>query len=335
MIDNILVVGLGSMGKRRIRCLQKLGVRNIIGVDTRLDRCLETKKLYSIDVQQDIDQVLIKHSFQAAIVSAPPDIHHGIMRKMIGHDIPHFVEASVILADLQEIDVLAQSKNILIAPSSTLRFHPAISIIRNLIISGEAGKVSNLTLHSGQYLPDWHPYEDVADYYVSKKETGGAREILPFELTWITEIFGHPVTALGIHQKTIDIIGAEEICDNYHCILKYPSSVMNLVVDVVSRPALRRLLINASNLQIHWEWENNFVKTINFENNQEQILNFQTSKSASGYNENIPESMYVSEVEAFLKAVQGTQKFPNKLEDDIRILKLLLQIEQNSEGYRV
>ena len=45
--------------------------------------------------------------------------------------------------------------------------------------------------------------------------------------------------------------------------------------------------------------------------------------------------MYVSEVEAFLKAVQGTQKFPNKLEDDIRILKLLLQIEQNSEGYRV
>lgn len=335
MIDNILVVGLGSMGKRRIRCLQKLGISNIFGVDTRIDRCGDAKELYSIDVDQELDQILVNNRFQAAIVSVPPDIHHHVMKKLLDYGIPHFVEASVILADLVEINRIAKAKNILIAPSSTLRFHPAITIIRDLILSGKAGKVSNLILHSGQYLPDWHPYEPVADYYVSKKETGGAREILPFELTWLTEIFGHPTTALAVHQKTIDIVGAEDISDNYHCILQYPSSVMSLVVDVVSRPASRRLLINASNLQIHWDWQNNFVKTIAFEDNKEQIINFQSSKSATGYNENIPESMYVSEVEAFLHAVQRLKKFPNNLDDDIKLLKLLAQMEQNGEAHRI
>jgi len=42
----VLVVGLGSMGKRRIRNLIKLGFKNIIGFDPRLDRRVEVKKLY-------------------------------------------------------------------------------------------------------------------------------------------------------------------------------------------------------------------------------------------------------------------------------------------------
>ena len=33
MEDFILVIGLGSMGKRRVRNLQALGIKNIIGLD--------------------------------------------------------------------------------------------------------------------------------------------------------------------------------------------------------------------------------------------------------------------------------------------------------------
>ena len=39
----IIVVGLGSMGKRRIRNLLKLGYCDIIGFDPRDDRRKETK----------------------------------------------------------------------------------------------------------------------------------------------------------------------------------------------------------------------------------------------------------------------------------------------------
>jgi hypothetical protein len=37
--------------------------------------------------------------------------------------------------------------------------------------------------------------------------------------------------------------------------------------------------------------------------------------------------MYVAEVEAFLAAAQGRGAFPHTLQDDIRVLSLLEQIE--------
>ena len=44
----VLVIGLGSMGKRRIRNLLKLGYKDIIGFDIRTDRINEVNKKYHI-----------------------------------------------------------------------------------------------------------------------------------------------------------------------------------------------------------------------------------------------------------------------------------------------
>ena len=41
----------------------------------------------------------------------------------------------------------------------------------------------------GHFLPNWHPWEDYRKFYASKKETGAAREVVPFELIWIIALF--------------------------------------------------------------------------------------------------------------------------------------------------
>jgi predicted dehydrogenase len=43
-----LVVGLGSMGKRRIRNLRALGLADIVGVDPRADRRDEAAQKYGV-----------------------------------------------------------------------------------------------------------------------------------------------------------------------------------------------------------------------------------------------------------------------------------------------
>ena len=48
-----LVIGLGSMGKRRIRCLQALGFQDIVGVDVREDRRQEAQTSYGIQAHSD------------------------------------------------------------------------------------------------------------------------------------------------------------------------------------------------------------------------------------------------------------------------------------------
>lgn len=44
----VLVAGLGSMGKRRVRNLQALEIEEIIGYDVRADRRSETEDSYQI-----------------------------------------------------------------------------------------------------------------------------------------------------------------------------------------------------------------------------------------------------------------------------------------------
>jgi len=52
---NVIIIGLGSMGKRRIRLLKQYDPNlNIIGVDGRLDRLQEVGELFHIPVYKDL-----------------------------------------------------------------------------------------------------------------------------------------------------------------------------------------------------------------------------------------------------------------------------------------
>lgn len=148
-----VVLGLGSMGKRRIRCLQALGVIRIIGVDIRPDRCREVSEKYGISTFSSLKETIefIKPKF--IIISLPPKLHVAAMRECVEHKIPFFVEASVLDDGLDEVIFDVKRLNLIAAPSSTLSFHPAIIEINNIVQSGRLGKISNIVYHSGQYLP--------------------------------------------------------------------------------------------------------------------------------------------------------------------------------------
>ena len=71
-----VIVGLGSMGKRRVRCLKRLGISEITGFDPRPDRREETNSKYGIDTLDDWDRAK-RLPVNAWIISTPPDTHIG------------------------------------------------------------------------------------------------------------------------------------------------------------------------------------------------------------------------------------------------------------------
>ena len=71
-INEAIVIGLGSMGKRRIRCLLALDIKKIIGVDVREDRRLEVEEKYGIMVCKSYDEYLLDNKPSIAIISLPP-----------------------------------------------------------------------------------------------------------------------------------------------------------------------------------------------------------------------------------------------------------------------
>ena len=330
MKNNFLIIGLGSMGKRRIRCLRKISDEFIIyGYEINKGRANEVSKEYNIILITELKKIknLKLHSI---LICTSPESHYDYIELALENKINVFIEAGVENFKHQNYIKESKFKNIIVAPSCTMLYHPAIKEIKRIKKNNLLGKFLNMTYCSGQYLPDWHPYEKVSDYYVSKKNTGGAREIVPFELTWITNIFGFPKNILGKVKKTTIIEGAEEIDDTYFITLNYKSSIISLNVDVVSRKATRFMIINFQNGQINWDWNNKYLKIYNSNSNTENIFEFNFSNH-KGYNQNISEKMYVDEISDYLNLAENKQNnFENNLVNDFKIINILNQIEKKS-----
>ena len=324
-----LQIGLGSMGKRRVRCLKKLGHGNIVGFDFREDRRREAQSKYGIKTISDISAIDF-NLIDLIIISTPPDKHNEYIETAIKNRKAAFVEASVIVEGLKELNLIAKKKDVLIAPSCTLKYHPAIRIITEIVKSKEFGKLTNFTYHCGQYLPDWHPHENVKKFYVGKKKTGAAREMVAFELTWITGVAGFAKNVAGFYGKTMDV-GAN-IDDTYCVAMEFNKNAYGVLnVDVVSRYATRSLILNMEHGQILWRWDDFIVKVYDAKKRAWDNRSFQQGKAAAGYNKNITEDMYVNELNAFIMAAAGKKVFPNTLEHDIRILETLKRIEDGDK----
>lgn len=330
-----LVVGLGSMGKRRIRNLQALGQRDVAGMDPRPDRRDEVAALHGLPVFAEFRQALDAFKPDALIIATPPDLHLAYAFQAAECGLSCFIEASVVDAEgILRLQERVAGTPLVMAPSCTMRFYPGPKRVRALIEAGVIGKPLSLTYHTGQYLPDWHPWEDIADFYVSKRATGGCREILPFELTWLNAIFGEPepVACVATQVGTLDA----DIDDIYQCLVRYPGPLLaSLTIDVLSRPrATRELRILGSTGQLVFSADEQCVRHISTDMTDWERFDLAPGTVESGYIN--PEEPYIEELGLFIAALERADPtlFPNTLQEDARVLDLLSRLESLSSAGR-
>lgn len=323
-----LVVGLGSMGKRRIRCLDRLGHEDVVGYDLDGDRRTDAAAEYGVETVADLDSIDFS-ALDAIVVSTPPFAHNEYIDLAIDKGVPAFVEASVVREGLPALADRATEAGVRVAPSCTMRYHPAVKDITAIVSDGTYGDVTTFSYHMGQYLPDWHPWEDVEDFYVSREDTAATREMVPFELTWLVEVVGYPTAIGGQIGSTCADIGTD-IDDAYALSLAFDSGYGTLMVDVVARHATRRLVVNLERGQIVWSWDDDTVEVYDADGDRWIEYHQPAGETQKGYNQNIIEDMYVDELAAFVDELRGEGTYPHTLEDDVRVLDLLHEAEANA-----
>jgi predicted dehydrogenase len=319
------------MGKRRVRNLLAMGYTEVAGFDLREDRRAEAQQKSGVRTFGDFDAAIAAHQPDALVISTPPQYHMLYAEKSFALGKPCFVEASVVDAD-KALALYERSlaTDILVAPSCTMRYYPGPKKVKELIRAGAIGKPLNFNYQTGQYLPDWHPWERVEDFYVSNRDTGACREIVPFELTWLNDIFGD-AEALGCSRAKVTDINAD-IDDVYHCLLRYPGNVLaNLTVEVISRPkATRELRVLGSEGQIVFSGEERSVRYCNLKEREWVRHDFASGTVEKNYIN--PEEPYIAELTDFVNAVTQRDRklYPNTLKDDYDILQTLYKLEELS-----
>jgi len=325
-----LVVGLGSMGKRRIRCLTALNVEAIAGFDPRQDRCDDASSKYGVKTFTSFEEAL-KSNPDALVISTPPDLHMHYAKIAVERGKHFFCEASVTDEGMAEVLKGLSGGSLVGAPSCTMRFHPAVKMIKEQVDKNVIGQIYAFTAHTGQWLPDWHPWEDYRTYYVSKRKTGACREFVPFELTWLSWLIGDFAEVSAMRDKVSDLDC--DIDDVYQLLVRSKSGVYgHLLVDVLARFPVRSLRLIGREGTIEWSAETKTVRVYLAKSVEWTILKEPEPRVESGYSHLSPELMYIEEMKAFADACAKQSAYPYSMKQDHQLLELLYAAERSSDG---
>jgi predicted dehydrogenase len=183
----ILIVGLGAIGQRHARNL-----REILGSEAELlvyrekhqtpflsDRLTvagneDPETALGLDSCATLEEAL-KRKPAAVIVANPTSLHlrTALQAAEAGCDL--FLEKPVSdsLAGTEILTRCVREKNLVTMVGYQWRFHPLLQRTRALMEEGHLGPLVSVRAVYGEYLPDWHPYEDYRRSYASRRELGG------------------------------------------------------------------------------------------------------------------------------------------------------------------
>lgn len=322
----VAVIGLGSMGKRRIRLIRKYdGKIKIIGVDTNKERREECTKLYNIEAYESLVELKDTFKIDCAFICTSPLSHSKIITQCLQLGIHVFTELNLVDDGYEENISLAKQKDLVLFMSSTFLYRDEIKKIKSL--TKEANCLLNYTYHVGQYLPDWHPWENYKDFFVGDKRSNGCREIFAIELPWLTDVFGEIVKVDVVKNKISNM--NIDYNDNYLVIVQHSSGHKGtLAVDVVSRKAVRNLEIFGEKMYLHWDGSPEGLKIYDFENKKDvDVQLYKEIDQLDNYSRFVVENAYLNEIVSFFEIVTEGKTPIYDFEKDKKILRIIDGIE--------
>jgi len=314
----IVVIGLGSMGKRRIRLIREMYPDyTIIGIDGRSDRREEARNQFGIKCLDAIGSI---ERVDCAFICTSPLSHNSLIHECLLKKWHVFTELNLVVDGYQENMALAKEQGKTLFLSSTFFYREEIRYIRSKISND---KKWNYIYHIGQYLPDWHPWESYNDFFLGDKRTNGCREIMAIELPWITGTFGEIETVTTLSDKLTGL--NIEYKDNFVIQIQHKNGNKgSLIVDVVSPVAVRKLETYSEGAYISWNGTPDSVAEFDAESKKlVPVTLIEQAEHMEGYSAFVVENAYKNEIREFFNVVNGDVSAQYGFEQDLKILKLI------------
>lgn len=316
----LLIVGLGSMGKRRARLTRGIDPSiEIVGVDSAESRRAEALELGLVNAAAASIREAMAFGPQAALVCTAPLAHAAIISELLDNDLPVFTELNLVSDGYAENMAKARAKGLPLFLSSTMLYRRETQYIKQQVAA--FGRPVHYIYHIGQYLPDWHPWENYKNFFVSDPRTGGVREIFGIDLPWLLDAFGL-VEQMTVRADTISDLGLP-YPDCTTLLLRHHGGAQGiLAVDVVSRKAVRNFECYGDG--IHLFWEGNPKALYEFRGGEKRAVDtYGTFEHDARYSDNIVENAYVDELLNFFAVLRGEEQPRWTFEKDLAAIELM------------
>jgi predicted dehydrogenase len=221
MIDRLLLVGYGSIGRRHLRIAREA----LPDADIRVLRHRSTTEAleYSNGCFSQLEEALAFKP-QAAIIASPAPFHLTTVRALAGIGCHMLVEKPLAdnLLEVKNLVSLVNERQCVLQVGYNLRFLPSLREFRTRIATGAIGRVLSVRCEIGQYLPSWRPDSDYRETVSAQKKLGGGVLLeLSHELDYLRWVFGEVAWVNAcLRQQSALVIDVE---DTAHLILGFTS----------------------------------------------------------------------------------------------------------------
>ncbi len=318
-----LIVGCGSIGRRHARNLKALGARHIwtFDVDAARARALAQEVGGRAWTQWE---AVLEAGPQVALVCSPPVFHVLQALDLARRGVHLFIEKP-LAASMEGVDRLVEevrARGLHTLVGCNFRFHPGLQHLRRWLEEGVLGRPLFARATFGQYLPDWHPWEDYRKGYSARRDLGGGvllDRIHEFDTLWW--LFGPVSRVKGwlVHTGHLEI----ETEDLVEAWLEFRQGTRASVhTDYLNRRYTCRLEVLGTEGTATWSYAPHEVRLYRGETAEEERMAWPR------YDGN---AMYVEEMKHFLRVLAGLEEAVKPLTQARDLLRAVLAVRASYE----
>jgi predicted dehydrogenase len=291
---SVLVAGAGSIGRRHLSNLRKLGMRRLAACDPDAERLKTVAEQMSAEGFADFDAALSAVKPDVVFICTPPVVHVEQALSAIRSGADVFIEKP--LSDRTEgLEVLraeACQRGRVVQVGYNLRFNPGIKTLKRLLDDGIAGQILWARAEVAQYLPHWRPWQDYRQSYTARRELGGGIILdASHEIDYMLWLLGSPREVVCMAGQVSGLEVNVEDCATI--LIRFASGAqVDIHMDFVQRTASRSCVLAGDLARLEWDYAQNQVRILR-PGSPAEIIDYEFDSN----------QMYIAEVEDFLSRV--------------------------------
>jgi predicted dehydrogenase len=321
-VKSAFVAGAGSIGRRHISNLKKLGLTRLAACDPHPERLEYVVSEFQVETFPGFEEGLASFQPDVVLVCTPPVNHVAQAMQALRAGAHVFVEKPLSdrMDGVEELRDEAAKRGAVVQVGYNLRFHPSIQKLKELVDAATVGKILWAHIEAGSYLPDWRPWQDYRKSYTARRELGGG--ILldgSHEIDYVTWLFGAPQEVACMAGRVSQLEVNVEDCATV--LLRFPDGMRaDVHVDFIQRSYSRYCSLVGPEGKLQWDLLNSSVQIVR------PGVPAETTKFEVQIND-----AYVAEFAHFLECVRTGARPRFTLEDAILTLRVTLAARASAE----
>lgn len=252
----ILIVGVGSIGLRHLRCFKSTGRADVSFCEVNQALRAQVAKDQAIERHYpDLESALVE-KYDGAVICTPANLHIPMATRLAEASI-HLLLEKPLSTSLDGIDKLQETikkNNLKSAVAYVMRNNPILRAMKEAIASGRFGRPVEIVSVSGQHFPKYRPaYRDI--YYKDRKTGGGAIQDAITHVLNASEWLVGPINRIAV-DAAHQVLDGVTVEDTVHVIARHGNTLGSYTLNQYQAPSEMTITVICEKGTVRFEGHN-------------------------------------------------------------------------------